>query len=363
MARSFSLIVAIVMFFYSHGTADFDSSNYNINDLTNLLKAEDIVIDTIYDYLQEQEIRLATLRKHIENYTKEHDKAIQKTVRTLRAATQKRPVNNVKETNEMKEEADEGDLSHLNKYAGTNYEKLCNGEILPPADIQKKCKCRYVDHGNPFLKIAPFKEEEVYLDPKIVVYHDVIYEEEIEDLKRSSRPKLHSAQLLNSTSGQLGTSKQRIAKCAWFEDDENKHVKILSRRVAHMTGLTVDTAEQLGVTYYEIGGLYEPHYDFATKSNINFFNFDTGNRIATILFYMNDVEKGGGTAFTELNFTLWPKKGSAAVWYNLKRNGEGDVLTKHAACPVLSGTKWIANKWLHEKGQELLRPCTLSENE
>ena len=29
-----------------------------------------------------------------------------------------------------------------------------------------------------------------------------------------------------------------------------------------------------------------------------------------------------------------------AVWYNLRRNGDGDYQTRHAACPVLIGTKW-----------------------
>lgn len=55
---------------------------------------------------------------------------------------------------------------------------------------------------------------------------------------------------------------------------------------------------------------------------------------------MNDVAKGGATVFTELNLTLRPKKGSAVFWYNLKRNGKGDIFTKHAACTVLSGEKW-----------------------
>lgn len=55
---------------------------------------------------------------------------------------------------------------------------------------------------------------------------------------------------------------------------------------------------------------------------------------------MSDVEQGGGTVFTAINISLWPRKGSAAFWYNLKPNGEGDFKTRHAACPVLTGSKW-----------------------
>ena len=33
-------------------------------------------------------------------------------------------------------------------------------------------------------------------------------------------------------------------------------------------------------------------------------------------------------------------QGDAAFWWNLKKSGDGDMLTRHAGCPVLVGTKW-----------------------
>ena len=68
-----------------------------------------------------------------------------------------------------------------------------------------------------------------------------------------------------------------------------------------------------------------------------------GHRIATWLFYESDVEQGGATVFQKKGISLWPKKGSAVIWYNLKKSGEGDLNTRHAACPVLAGTKWGKN--------------------
>lgn len=45
---------------------------------------------------------------------------------------------------------------------------------------------------------------------------------------------------------------------------------------------------------------------------------------------MSDVEMGGATAFTALRTALWPKKGTAAFWHNLRRSGQGDYKTRHA---------------------------------
>ncbi|XP_033225929.1 prolyl 4-hydroxylase subunit alpha-1-like [Belonocnema kinseyi] len=359
MAQSFLLIGGVVMSLFCTRIADSASLNYD-HDLTKFLQMNDIVINTANEFLQEEEKRLATLKKHIEDYRKEHEEAIRKMSLNCSVATQETSVN---DENKVKEADKKADVLHTPIYADKEHIRLCRGDTLLPADIQKKLKCRYIDRGVPFLKIAPFKEEEVYVDPKIVVYHDVIYEEEIENIKSLSEPMLKSAQIFNKITGKLEHSKARVTKIAFIKDEKNKHVKLLSRRVEHITGLTVDTAEQLQIGYYEIGGFYQPHFDFATKDIVSPFSARVGNRLATILFYMNDVTKGGGTIFPTLNFTVWPKKGSALFWYNLKRNGEGDLSTFHAACPVLSGTKWIATKWLHEVGQEFRRPCTLLEYE
>lgn len=53
-----------------------------------------------------------------------------------------------------------------------------------------------------------------------------------------------------------------------------------------MTGLSIATAEPLQVVNYGIGGHYEPHFDFALDDDHAFKEDGTGNRIATILFYV-----------------------------------------------------------------------------
>ncbi|KAL1465174.1 hypothetical protein WDU94_004764 [Cyamophila willieti] len=242
------------------------------------------------------------------------------------------------------------------------YEMLCRGDLSIPPAVQAQLKCRYVHRNVPYLRLMPLKEEEAYLQPRILLYRDVMYDSEIDLIKKMAQPRLRRATVQNYKTGELEIAHYRISKSAWLREPEHPVVERISKRVEYMTGLTTSTAEELQVVNYGIGGHYEPHYDFARPGEANAFkSLGTGNRVATVLFYMSDVAQGGATVFTSLNLSLWPEKGTAAFWHNLHTTSDGDYYTRHAACPVLTGSKWVSNKWLHEAGQEFLRPCDPNE--
>ncbi|XP_058444730.1 prolyl 4-hydroxylase subunit alpha-1-like [Malaya genurostris] len=240
------------------------------------------------------------------------------------------------------------------------YEQLCRGEANRSVADTSRLTCRYVTNKSAFLRIAPLKLEEAHLKPYIVIYHDVMSDKEIDVMKRLAKPRFRRATVQNYKTGELEVANYRISKSAWLKDEEHPYVKTIGQRVEDMTDLAMSTAEELQVVNYGIGGHYEPHFDFARREEKNAFkSLGTGNRIATVLFYMSDVAQGGATVFPSIRVALWPKKGTAAFWYNLHASGNGDYATRHAACPVLTGTKWVSNKWIHERGQEFRRPCEL----
>lgn len=72
----------------------------------------------------------------------------------------------------------------------------------------------------------------------------------------------------NPDTGEVITSEDRIAKSVYLKDDENKYIKLVRRRVEHMTGLVFETAKQLQIAYYDIGGFYLPHFDFVNVSKV-----------------------------------------------------------------------------------------------
>ncbi|KAG8197754.1 hypothetical protein JTE90_006800 [Oedothorax gibbosus] len=253
------------------------------------------------------------------------------------------------------------ELSKQGLYKQGLYEQLCRKSISNFLE-QQNLYCEYYTNKNPYYILQPIKREIVFENPFIVIFHDVVSDREIEIIKFLAQPRLERSFATTNPSGNFGYAKYRISKSAWVFNEDHPVVKKISQRMEDLTGLTVSTAEELQVVNYGIGGHYEPHFDFATKEQLSYvFNTGIGNRIATWLFFMNNVNAGGATVFPNIGVALRPKKGAAAFWYNLRRNGEGDMLTLHAACPVLAGSKWVFNKWLHERGQEFLRRCGLRE--
>ncbi|XP_046656304.1 prolyl 4-hydroxylase subunit alpha-1-like isoform X1 [Daphnia pulicaria] len=239
------------------------------------------------------------------------------------------------------------------------YERLCRGEKLMDPKIEARLRCRYVTNNVPYFFIQPIKMELASLKPRLVIYHNVVTDKEIETAKKLAQSRLRRSTVQNSLTGASEPTKYRIAKAAFLQNSEHDHIVKMTRRIGDVTGLDMATAEELQVCNYGIGGHYEPHYDHARKGEVQ-KDFGWGNRIATWMFYMSDVEAGGATVFPQINLSLWPQKGSAAFWFNLHPNGEGDDLTQHAACPVLTGSKWVSNKWIHERNQEFRRPCGLT---
>ncbi|XP_067308722.1 prolyl 4-hydroxylase subunit alpha-1 isoform X2 [Pseudorasbora parva] len=226
------------------------------------------------------------------------------------------------------------DIFTLNTKSENSYEALCRGEVDErTSKRQRALSCRYsTGGGNPRLMYAPVKEEVEWDEPRIIRYHDIISDREIEFLKNISRPQLSRSKT------RLGVSKIRTSQSVFLEEDHPVLARI-SQNIADITGLSVESAEVLHVQNYGIGGRFESHYDAS----------------------MSDVEKGGATVFPEVGVALKPKMGSAVFWYNLQKNGRVDWDTLHAGCPVLMGNKWLATKWIHEFGQEFRRPCSLSE--
>ncbi|XP_041510563.1 prolyl 4-hydroxylase subunit alpha-3 [Microtus oregoni] len=239
------------------------------------------------------------------------------------------------------------------------YEELCQTLGSQPTHYQiPSLYCSYETNSSPYLLLQPARKEVIHLRPFVVLYHDFVNDAEAQKIRELAEPWLQRS-VVASGEKQLPVE-YRISKSAWLKDTVDPMLVTLDRRIAALTGLDIQPpyAEYLQVVNYGIGGHYEPHFDHATSPSSPLYRMKSGNRVATFMIYLSAVEAGGATAFIYANFSVPVVKNAALFWWNLHRSGEGDGDTLHAGCPVLVGDKWVANKWIHEYGQEFRRPCS-----
>ncbi|CAB3231579.1 unnamed protein product [Arctia plantaginis] len=226
------------------------------------------------------------------------------------------------------------------------YQAMCRGDIGVPVQISSRLTCRYLTENHPFLKIAPFKIETVYINPDVIIFHDVLSDGEINSMKELAKPRLRRARVQDPITGEKVPSEERISKSAITIEKYFNIFATISRRAMHMTGLSMEKTGEIQMANYGIGGYYSAHHDFV---NNNTYEYIKGGRIiATLLFYvstkvfrLSSVSRGGATVFPYLGVSVPPIKGAALFWYNLHSSGEPN----HAM--------------LHAGGQELIKPFNL----
>ncbi|XP_030633522.1 prolyl 4-hydroxylase subunit alpha-3-like [Chanos chanos] len=244
------------------------------------------------------------------------------------------------------------------------YERLCQTQGSQPRHYENpELFCDYFTNDNPGLLLQPMKREVVSLQPYVVLFHSFITDVEAQSIRDLALPGLRRSVVASGE--KQATADYRISKSAWLKGTAHNTIGKLDRRITMLTGLNVQPpyGEHLQVVNYGIGGHYEPHFDHATSESSPLYSLKTGNRVATFMIYLSSVEAGGSTAFIYANFSVPVEKNGALFWWNLHRNGQGNGDTLHAGCPVLVGDKWVANKWVHEYGQEFQRRCSRNPEE
>jgi len=123
-------------------------------------------------------------------------------------------------------------------------------------------------------------------------------------------------------------------------------------RASRTFNLPIENAEDLQVVRYKPGQYYNEHHDSCCDNNKHCQSFikKGGQRILTILIYLNDDFEDGQTYFKNLNQKFKVKPGGAIVFYPLASDSNKcHPKALHAGLPVSSGEKWIANLWFRER--------------
>ena len=130
-------------------------------------------------------------------------------------------------------------------------------------------------------------------------------------------------------------------------DPRDPFIRKISRRIDDLTGIDPDFGETIQGQRYMPGQEFQPHHDWFHPGT-SYWDLEMargGQRSFTAMVFLNEVEAGGTTDFTELGISLEPKPGVLIMWNNAKPDGLTNPRTIHAGRPVDKGCKYIITKW------------------
>lgn len=183
--------------------------------------------------------------------------------------------------------------------------------------------------------------------PFILHLDNVLSEQECDELIHLSKDRLQPSRVVDAETGEERQVPGRTSKGMYYTIMENEFIAKLEKRFAELTSFPIEQGEGLQVLNYHVGEEYKAHFDYYPSNKIQ--EDKGGQRIGTLLLYLNDVEAGGETVFPKVGVSVVPKKGSAVYFHYANSHNQVDRLSVHSSIPVSQGEKWVATKWIRQR--------------
>jgi len=222
--------------------------------------------------------------------------------------------------------------------------------VIPPftpgvADFQ-----RLAAEVNPFLfgPIAP--PETVCEAPCVRIVPDLLPAWACDYVMTLAEPGLGRAKVVDERGGESVRDIRTNRVVNFGLVDSDALLELINTRLGAAAGLPAENAEGLGVLNYQAGEEYAAHVDYIPDTPANAAHLAArGQRVRTLLVYLNDDFEGGDTEFVRLKRGFRPPRGSALIFDNVTADGQVDPLTLHRGAPPTRGQKWVISKWFRSK--------------
>ncbi len=187
--------------------------------------------------------------------------------------------------------------------------------------------------------------------PMVVTLAGVLDDEECERLIELAAPRLQRSTVTDPRTGTTVVGDHRNSDGVFFRLRENPFIAQLDERLSALMNCPVENGEGLQVLRYGPGGQVRPHFDFLVPSNAT--NSESiarsGQRLSTLIVYLNDVLEGGETVFPEIGLSVVPRRGNALYFEYTNSRMQTDLKSAHAGAAVGKGEKWIVTKWMRTR--------------
>lgn len=184
--------------------------------------------------------------------------------------------------------------------------------------------------------------------PRLVVVDGFLSHGECDALIEQARPALDRSRTVQTATGGDEVNASRTSEGMFFARGQSPLVQTIEQRIARLVNWPIERGEGLQVLHYRRGAEYKPHYDYFNPEEPGTPTIlkRGGQRVATLVMYLNDPVEGGGTSFPEVGLEVTARKG-AAVFFSYDRP-HPCTKSLHGGAPVLRGEKWVATKWLRQ---------------
>jgi len=196
----------------------------------------------------------------------------------------------------------------------------------------------------------------IHDNPPIFIVLDFLSADECEALIATAGPLLQRSKT-HAAAGSEATKGRTSLTCHLA-----KHIypcPILLKKIQQLTHKPYGHMELPQVARYASSQRYVEHYDGVdphTEAGRSFCA-SGGQRVGTVLVYLNDVSDGGCTHFKRLDLSVRPDKGTALVFFPGFMNGELDTDALHSGMPAVD-TKWVSQVWIRQAFREDGQPSS-----
>jgi len=184
--------------------------------------------------------------------------------------------------------------------------------------------------------------------PRVVVFAELLSADECAELIALARSRLARSETVETSTGASAVNPARTSDGMFFEPGEFPVCARLEKRIAELVGWPLENGEGLQILRYGPGTEYRPHYDFfdPQEAGTPAILKRGGQRVASLVCYLNTPEAGGATVFPDIGLEVAPVQGNG-VFFSYDRP-HPSTRTLHGGAPVDAGEKWVATKWLRE---------------
>jgi prolyl 4-hydroxylase len=185
--------------------------------------------------------------------------------------------------------------------------------------------------------------------PRVLVLGGFLSDDECDQLVALSGPRMARSETVDNLTGGSEVNTARTSRGMFFERAESALIERVERRIAALLDWPIENGEGLQVLHYKPGAEYKPHYDYFDPVHPGSASIlkRGGQRVGTVLMYLNTPTRGGGTTFPDVGLEVAPIKGNA-VFFSYDR-AHADTKSLHGGAPVIEGEKWVSTKWLRER--------------